>query len=845
MTEYEDMTDTNANDRFSQDELDDQESLKIKYIYMDDKKIDELESLVEAGADYLDGHNTGESVLEKCVRLNRRTLYNTVLERYAKEKDEIMKSNFKFQIKRALLIAARTMNDEFINLILEQEGIDYNLFDIAENDGWKVLDKLNIQDFDQLNSANATMLHTSALKGQSTTVRYLLERGANPNILERCGGTPLTMALLGNDKDPQNDLTLSLLIENSDLSVPTLQDNMSILHLFAYEGNYEYIQRLIELGADPNVFDNDGNTPLCDAAALGLTLVVRALVKNGAKISMTDRYSKTALDKALEERNDETSAMLIRLNPDYNCIARYIHKYEEDYGIEKLIKTRQKKTLLALLDRSEAEYFWTEGDLRGGKLFWSVEEWQKGGILEALDRWDEEDLLYHGTIRILVDIKMRSFGFKYLALQMASYLLFLLALSYSLVQASTVGSPRDTYTQGAWNILRILSDLFVLAYCCHNVVTEGIEISRIMRNTHIYLKSKDNSESTVKKRKLRGKMYNIFCIRVLVDYFSNLSNVFDVLGLAMLFLLMILRIANQPVEWVFATIAFLLNAARLFKLIVLIPELGPYATIIFRILIHDVPLFLSLFLVNLLIFTGGYVIALRTPYTPEGVSNVSLFQDTTRTPGIDDGVKSVFLSGVRILLQGNVYEDDYLDTQLNWLAAIIYLAFLFLTVVVLLNVFIAQLSDRYAIVKERANQLYDRQKLRFIVQTETTSLLSAFDKCKQNYKVKDRELLPDDLLEYFHCSDLDIMNNEAINSLRDLKHYKQPSPIKYKKRNNEEVNEQVWDNKKEMENNIVRKFEESNMALDQKFEQKLQNNENLLKLALEKLNAIEEKLSKL
>ena len=309
-----------------------------------------------------------------------------------------------------------------------------------------------------------------------------------------------------------------------------------------------------------------------------------------------------------------------------------------------------------------------------------------------------------------------------------------------------------------------------------------------MRNTHEYLQNKRTKRIEVENKvyenldvkkdeksthSLKSKLYNIFCIRVLVDYFYDLSNVFDTLGLSSLLLLVILRVARQPVQWVFATLTFFLNAARIFKFIVLIPRLGPYSTIIFRILIKDVPLFSSLFAITLFIFTGGYFISLRTPYSPQGFSNASLVQDTERTPGVDDRVQWVFLSGLRVLLEGNVYESNYLYNQLNWLAASIYLTFLFLTVVVFLNVFIAQLSDRYAEVKVKANQLFALQKLNFVVQVQTTSVLSCFIDFKKKYKMEEKSVTPEEMLTYYHSSDPASLNETAINAIKPTKHYSQ------------------------------------------------------------------------
>ncbi|KAI6654069.1 hypothetical protein LOD99_2916 [Oopsacas minuta] len=99
-------------------------------------------------------------------------------------------------------------------------------------------------------------------------------------------------------------------------------------------------------------------------------------------------------------------------------------------------------------------------------------------------------------------------------------------------------------------------------------------------------------------------------------------------------------------------------------------------------------------------------------------------ENTERTRGVDNEVQWVFLSGLRVLLEGNVYEGQYLFRQLNWLAASLYLGFLFLTVVVYLHVFTAQLTNTYRIVKQNAEKTFAWQRMNFIVQVETTSLLS-------------------------------------------------------------------------------------------------------------------------
>jgi len=80
--------------------------------------------------------------------------------------------------------------------------------------------------------------------GHLEVVKLLLEHGADPNVKNRDGKTPL--------------------------------------HNAASEGHLEVVKLLLERGADPNVKDDDGNTPLHNAAWRGHLEVVKLLLEHGA-----------------------------------------------------------------------------------------------------------------------------------------------------------------------------------------------------------------------------------------------------------------------------------------------------------------------------------------------------------------------------------------------------------------------------------------------------------------------------------------------------------------------------------------------------------------------------------
>jgi len=163
----------------------------------------------------------------------------------------------------------------------------------------------NIQDKD-----GYTPLHYAAWKGHLKVVELLLEHGANPNIQDKDGYTPLHYAAWkGHLK------VVELLLEHG--ANPNIQkhDGETPLHLAVWEGHLKVVELLLEHGANPNIQENKyGYTPLHDAVnrclknkfgrtPLHFTVsryhvvdVVRVLLDHGADPTIRDNKGRTPLD---------------------------------------------------------------------------------------------------------------------------------------------------------------------------------------------------------------------------------------------------------------------------------------------------------------------------------------------------------------------------------------------------------------------------------------------------------------------------------------------------------------------------------------------------------------------
>jgi len=126
--------------------------------------------------------------------------------------------------------------------------------------------------------------------------RMLLAKGADPKITTEDGTTPL-MAAAGvgfSDKMTKDGEARAL----------------------------EAMKLLMELGADPNTSNKWGTTALHGAAYTGANDIVQLLVGNGANLNVIDQYGQTPLSIAegdpnylgddFERRSNPKTAVLIR-----------------------------------------------------------------------------------------------------------------------------------------------------------------------------------------------------------------------------------------------------------------------------------------------------------------------------------------------------------------------------------------------------------------------------------------------------------------------------------------------------------------------------------------------------
>lgn len=117
------------------------------------------------------------------------------------------------------------------------------------------------------------------------------------------------------------------------------------LHMVVKRRDLPWVNYLLSKGANPNIEDRDGNTPLILAASQGFSDAVRSLIASNANVNGRNRSGETPLIKAVQALNVSVVRQLMAAGakPD---MADHVAGYS---AIDYAERNRRASTILRLL----------------------------------------------------------------------------------------------------------------------------------------------------------------------------------------------------------------------------------------------------------------------------------------------------------------------------------------------------------------------------------------------------------------------------------------------------------------------------------------------------------------
>ncbi|XP_029440386.1 neurogenic locus notch homolog protein 1-like [Rhinatrema bivittatum] len=176
----------------------------------------------------------------------------------------------------------------------------------------------------QKDSTGETALHLAARFSRADAAKSMLDAGANTNLQDKLGRTPLHTAIAA---DALGVFQILIRCRQTDVDA-RMQDGSTPLILATRLAVENMVEELISCGADVNATDGRGKSALHWAAAVNNLRASHALLRNGANKDLQDGREQTPLFLAAREGSHETARLLLehrasREIPDHvGCLPR-------------------------------------------------------------------------------------------------------------------------------------------------------------------------------------------------------------------------------------------------------------------------------------------------------------------------------------------------------------------------------------------------------------------------------------------------------------------------------------------------------------------------------------------
>ncbi|MCJ1435453.1 hypothetical protein MMC27_004826 [Xylographa pallens] len=190
-------------------------------------------------------------------------------------------------------------------------------------------------------SQGRSPLSWAAARGDSQKIQILLEYGANSNLADRQNNSPLHYSKTAKCSE-------MLLCHGADILSRNCWGATALHTVCRASGDLSLLSFLLTSGANPNLCDHDGQTPLHDAALKSNTACIDSLIAHGADVNLTNLSGDSPLRFALMFNAHDSLCSMIK-SPTSQANFDGINSYGHTFA-HSIARTADIQTVKILVD---------------------------------------------------------------------------------------------------------------------------------------------------------------------------------------------------------------------------------------------------------------------------------------------------------------------------------------------------------------------------------------------------------------------------------------------------------------------------------------------------------------
>eukprot|EP00112_Aurelia_sp_Birch-Aquarium-sp1_P007179 Seg1782.13 transcript_id=Seg1782.13/GoldUCD/mRNA.D3Y31 product="Transient receptor potential cation channel subfamily V member 1" protein_id=Seg1782.13/GoldUCD/D3Y31 len=294
--------------------------------------------------------------------------------------------------------------------------------------------------------------------------------------------------------------------------------------------------------------------------------------------------------------------------------------------------------------------------------------------LQALCQSQHKNAVSHPTVRSLARRKWDLYGRWRIRLYAFNYAVFLVLLTLALSLAVISKNPKRY--PGKADKFRAFCELLTILVNC---IYLGLEIDQLLKEG---------------------------CCLYVKDYF----NWVDVFGIFGILWIIPLRFASKRSQWIVAALAYIFNFLRIYKYLPAWKSICVYSRTLAIMIKKDLKVFATVYVIVLMTFCGATFLSLR---------GLAVYDENSGFKGVAvSGFGDIFLRGIRALTQSEGFTSEY--GAYNVFSVMIILASMFVIMIFLVNILIAQLNASYERSAKEATEEYDIAKALFVARLDNS-----------------------------------------------------------------------------------------------------------------------------